>query len=428
MTVVNAESSSARVAVQAAILYCGAKNGDPGTRMTTSTAWIDAVRRAPWLSADRATGYAKILAIAYLPMLVIPYLYATGMADGAHAPVDFMSFWSAGRLAWTDPASAYESAREAAFQAQAFGASGRFLPFLYPPPFLAVAALLAALPFAVAYPVWAAATWALFIAAARRLSPAAIWPVAVFPALYVNAVQGQTAALFTALFVAACLQVERRPLLAGLLFGALTFKPQLGLLIPLALAAGGYWRTFAAAVAAAAALLAGSLLIFGVEVLPAFVAASQANAAMLQSGSLPFAKIQSVFAALRQIGAPPMAAWGVQLVVTFAAAAAVVLAWRSRMALEAKMAILAAGAVVASPYLLDYDLVLLAAPLAWLAGRGARLGFGPWEKAFLALIYISPALCRGAALATDANLQPILLLAFFGLVALRLRSEPAATG
>jgi len=41
--------------------------------------------------------------------------------------------------------------------------------------------------------------------------------------------------------------LERRPVAAGLLFGLLCYKPHFGLLVPVALASGGYWRSFAAA-------------------------------------------------------------------------------------------------------------------------------------------------------------------------------------
>jgi hypothetical protein len=47
--------------------------------------------------------------------------------------------------------------------------------------------------------------------------------------------------------------LERRPYLAGSLFGLMIFKPQLGLLLPVALIAGRQWRVFAAAAATAPA-------------------------------------------------------------------------------------------------------------------------------------------------------------------------------
>ena len=42
------------------------------------------------------------------------------------------------------------------------------------------------------------------------------------------------------------------------------------------------------------------------------------------------------------------------------------------------------GSVLATPFVLDYDLCLLALPLAWLLRQGCRDGFQPWEKLGLA--------------------------------------------
>ena len=58
---------------------------------------------------------------------------------------------------------------------------------------------------------------------------------------------GQTGFLTAALLTGGVLCLERREALAGILFGLLAYKPQFGLLIPLVLVAGGYWRAIAAA-------------------------------------------------------------------------------------------------------------------------------------------------------------------------------------
>jgi hypothetical protein len=71
--------------------------------------------------------------------------------------------------------------------------------------------------------------------------------------------------LTAALFGAATLLIDGRPVPAGLLFGMLCYKPHLGLLIPVALAAGRRWRAFTAAVAAVLGLCAFSAVLFGVD-------------------------------------------------------------------------------------------------------------------------------------------------------------------
>jgi hypothetical protein len=64
----------------------------------------------------------------------------------------------------------------------------------------------------------------------------------------------QNSLLTAALFGAATLFVDRRPSVAGVLFGALCYEPPFGLLVPVALAAQKNWRAFAAAFSASRAM------------------------------------------------------------------------------------------------------------------------------------------------------------------------------
>src|SRR6202007_3224914 len=104
--------------------------------------------------------------------------------------------------------------------------------------------------------------------------------ILAFPAVWWNFGLGQNAFLTAALFGAATLLVDRRPILAGLLFGALCYKPHFGLLVPLALAAGGRWRCFAAAAASAGGLVLASLMVFGSSTWEAFLAAAAGSHAV----------------------------------------------------------------------------------------------------------------------------------------------------
>src|SRR4029077_20364009 len=68
-----------------------------------------------------------------------------------------------------------------------------------------------------------------------------------FPAVLINVGHGHNGFLTAALLGGGLVVLDRRPLPAGILFGLMAYKPQFGLMIPIALAAGGYWRSFAAA-------------------------------------------------------------------------------------------------------------------------------------------------------------------------------------
>ena len=76
---------------------------------------------------------------------------------------------------------------------------------------------------------------------ARDPAPAArpLLIAAAFPAVFVNIGHGQNGFLTAALLGGALHLLDRRPWLAGVLFGCLAYKPQFGVLIPFALLAGG---------------------------------------------------------------------------------------------------------------------------------------------------------------------------------------------
>ena len=85
------------------------------------------------------------------------------------------------------------------------------------------------------------------------------------------------------------------------------------------------------------------------------------------------------------------------------------------------------AALLASPYLLDYDLVLLAIPLAWMAREGVRTGFRPWEKLALLAGFVLPVVSRTIASGLGLPLAPLVIGALFVLVLRRgLEAAPIA--
>ena len=154
------------------------------------------------------------------------------------------------------------SARTTPRRRRVFGRDVGYAAFFYPPMFLILCLPLGLLPYLASLAVWLAATGLAYVRVVRawlgeRLDAL---PALAFPAVLVNAGHGQNGFLSAALFGAGALWLERRPILAGVCFGCLVYKPQLGLMIPLALLAAGRWKTLAGAAGAAVAFSALSLL------------------------------------------------------------------------------------------------------------------------------------------------------------------------
>lgn len=347
--------------------------------------------RAPLARPVELACFALIFAhAAYLAVSYWNGLWIVG-PDGHGLPVDFVNVWAAGRLALDgQPAAAYDWPVHKAMEAVALGQpfDGHF-GWHYPPTFLFAAAALALLPYTGAFVLWTFGTFPAYVAAIRGIvgDRSGYLLAAAFPAVLGNMVVGQNGFLSAGLFGGALLLLERRPVLAGVLIGLLTYKPHLGLLVPLALAAGGHWRAFAAAAATAAALAAAAWATFGpAPALAFFSSISQTSQAFLSNGWADWHKLQTVFGLVRALGGPEWLAWTMQVTVALAAAVAVIQAWRSNVAYAVKAAALVTGALLATPYLYTYDLVVLAVPLAFLFRLGRDDGFLPKELLGMALV------------------------------------------
>jgi hypothetical protein len=85
----------------------------------------------------------------------------------------------------------------------------------------------------------------------------------------------------------------------------------------------------------------------------------------------------------------------------------------------AEGATLAAAACLATPFLLDYDLMLLAIPLAWVAAEAERNGYLPWEKLILGAAFALPLVARPMATVGGVPVAPAVLIALLGVVARR---------
>jgi hypothetical protein len=235
--------------------------------------------------------------------------------------------------------------------------------------------------------------------------------------VFVNLGHGHNGFLTAALFGFALVSLDNRPILSGVLFGLVAYKPQFGLLIPLVLAATGRWRAFFAAAGTVAALVIVTTLVFGMDTWRAFFAfATYTRTVVLETGETGWHKIQSVFSWARMWGASVPLAYAIQGAVTLGVAAALVWLWRSPASFPLKAAALCLATVLATPYSLDYDLMLLAPAIASLVLDGLARGFGPYEKTALAVLWIAPLIARGVAQATLVPLGVIAMLIMFALV------------
>jgi len=380
----------------------------PGPSAANAGFW-----RLEWLSSDRVRAYSRMLFVALLILLAKPFSDAIGKAGS-----DFYAFWAAGKLVVAGhAASAYDPATIGAVQATT--GWHEIMAFVNPPAMLPIVAPLGLLPFAAAWIVWVAVTWTLWFLAARRLAPKLGWPIAAWPSGALAAGHAQTGLFTGSLFAFAAHALERRPFMAGLALGALVIKPHLAILVPLALLAGGQWRAIAGAACSAVGMTALAVLLFGTNVLSAYPQSWEVSRQLMGEPTQVFLlRMATVFAQVR-LFMPNGPAMAVQIVVSLAVAVVVWRRWRSPGPLDGKLALLAAGTALATPYLFNYDLPFLIVPLVWLACQSASRGWPAYDKLLLAGLYLGTYTARAFALPLGINLTPLVALCLFVLVARR---------
>jgi hypothetical protein len=407
-----------------------------------ASAW-QSLRTGRWLTAERARAYPLIL-LAFYAIAAIGWIaLSNGLIDRNGKPIgtDFASFYAAGRLALEGHTAAiYDMAAHYAREQQIFGSAVPYYGWLYPPIFLLVAVPLALLPYSVALIVWQGASFALYLAvvaailAKLRREAGAIarlwWPVAAaFPAVFVNLGHGQNGFLTAGLLGAALLSLPRRPLVSGILFGLLAYKPQFGLLIPVALLVTGQWRAIIAASLTVAALMAVTTLAFGAEIWWAFAASTETSRKLLlEQGDVGFEKLQSVFAAIRMWGGGITLAYWVQGAASLAAIGGVAWLWRTSHDRHLKAAALMIATLLASPHALDYDLTILGPAMAFFVASRRSDGFRDFDISVLAAAWIAPLFARGIAGSTCIPLGLIAIVALYALTMRQAMRDHVTTG
>jgi alpha-1,2-mannosyltransferase len=312
---------------------------------------------------------------------------------------DYASFYAAGTLANHGmPQAAYDQPKtptdhtahwRAEEAATAPGIDYQY--FFNPPPYLLIMSPVARLPYMASLLLMQGATLGLWLWLGTRVAgggAAATACLLAVPSLWWALAEGQNSFLSASLLAAGTLCLPARPLLAGVAFGALCYKPHLGLLIPVALLAAGQWRAIAAAALTVAAIIGATIGLYGLQTWAAFLATARLSVAgPIDSGRVLLAGRVDPTGALQVLGLAPPGARLVWAVCALAAACAVVWLWR-RGSIETRSAGLIAAIQIVAPFELMYDLVIASLAAAWLVRAGRQRGFLPGEIAAMSLLLL----------------------------------------
>ncbi|GAB4369369.1 MAG: hypothetical protein Kow00114_29130 [Kiloniellaceae bacterium] len=345
-------------------------------------------------------GFLLLLCLAYDAYASVAYLtsFTHGIFDFAWRPIgrDFINYWTAG-------VAVFEGLVLAIFDAELFHAYQERLlghPFVshnwsYPPHKLLLTWPLGLLPYLWALALWSLVTLGLYLwaaAAGQRDRWVLLAALLLAPATYVNFSGGQNGFVTGALLIGGLRLLGPRPIVAGILFGILTVKPQLGILLPVALLAARQWTAIVSAGVTAAAMVGLSVLVFGWESWQAYIdqVIPLQTQIMNHGHGIFMTMMPSAYMGLRLLDVAPGPRYLVQGAMAAIAVAAVFWTFARCRDWDLRFGVLAVATFVASPYAFNYDMTTVSLVLVLLALKGLRDGFLPGERSVLAATWLLP--------------------------------------
>ena len=174
--------------------------------------------------------------------MLTPFVLTEFITFAHRPPNDYFAFYSFSRFVHDYPAASIYDIH--LLERLQLALRGRFFPYLYDPGMLLLVWPLGYLPFAAGWLCWIGLGLAAYIAAlgAGARDRTAALAALVAPSTLWTTMCGQTALFGAGLLLGGFRLLPGRPVPAGILFGLLTYKPQLAVLVPVALAAASEWR------------------------------------------------------------------------------------------------------------------------------------------------------------------------------------------
>jgi len=329
---------------------------------------------ASLLTARRLRAHAAILALC-LWSVYVWNISTPSLLDraGNLKGTDFLHFYTLGSLALThrgDDLYNMRTQSELAAQRVPAAAGIRYLP-LYPPQ---VSILFA--PFArLSYP-WALALWLTLGTLLYGLCCYAIWRACpslrnygftvlvvalAYPAFWHLIAWGQTSALALACFTLAYFALRaKREFLAGLAFGCLIFKPQLGLAVAIVFLITLRWKIIAGALLSALAQLCMAGMYYGPGPFREWIRTLLDTPHRLPLLEPKVYQTHCLRTFWTMLVPWPSASFTFYVITALLVAGLTVVCWRSSLPLSLRYSSLLFATVLLAPHLTVYDLVIVA--------------------------------------------------------------------
>lgn len=309
---------------------------------------------------------------------------------------DFLNWWTVANLATESKYNdIYNPELLVSHTSNDIKKSGVVFNFAYPPQTLFPVSVLSNFSYIKALILWSFIGVFIFSIPAFIFQKSKLFSLLVVfsPTTFLNLTTGQNGLFTGALLICGLMLLESKPILSGLLFGLLTIKPHLGLLIPIALIAGGYRKAFIWAVISTVSLIIVSVIFFGVGVWEAWFNNSPWDYSknFIESGvGLAIFMQPSPFVSIRMLFDNINLAWFFQALSSIFTVGCVIYAFKKCKLLELKVSVLIVATYLVTPYIHSYDMTAFSMVIIWQLSRGIQRGFIYGEQTLLMVAWLMP--------------------------------------
>ena len=375
--------------------------------------------------------YSLILLCTYL--FIFSYLFVKDATSDVKIPapigIDFGVYYTAGEMALNGQAAELYNYDIFHFELQKVlqREIPQLLGWVYPPSYLPVIVLFALIPYYISLGLWALLTLSLAIYAASLLLPKykyIAWLLCGFPGVLMNLRWGQNAFLNTALIGFGLYYLDRKPVLAGLMFGLLTYKPQMAFFPILLLLLTKNWKVLIWSGLAAIANIALSVMMFGLtpwyNFLNTFLSSTNA---LLDTMWIGTSAIQpTTYSVLRFLGAEHLTIQFTLGIIAMIVIFVSTWVWRKTDRLTLRGAVMVLGIFLTVPYYMQYDLMILSIPLILLSYDCILYGYRTYEIAIVTSLWFMPLINWPLVMFTKIQICPFIIFAVLVMVILRVKS------
>lgn len=367
----------------------------------------------------RLTTYPWVVGLVCLTWWLASVITAKDniMTSGQPIGADYIAFWSASQMADQGSLADSYSINNIAPMQQLAAPVTNTWNWLYPPTFAVLLAPLTTADYLLSLTLFSVSGLLLLALAMQRIAPPArVLPALMLsPAVFINLSNGQNAAFTAAIAAMSLGMMNRHPLMAGMLLGMLTVKPQLALPLLLLILLHREYLVFTGAILSATLLAVLSVALYGTAAWPAWLEALQLANRLNTDGQLPWHKMSSLFSFVMAIGCSAVLAQSIQALFSLT-----ILMWtwrrfRHPASRHLRYAAWCAACLTLSPHLFNYDMLWLVLCMAWLATSMDTLSAKTLQKLMPAVtvIWFYPLIAPLLQLQLGFNIQwlmPVLML------------------